>query len=125
MQKSTDILNILSEKVHYDIIPAEEENLWNVRILEEFPETIISYGAIEFVGEDKNDKDGKLSFNFQIISSPDPDLSVNDLTLQTYCGRILESILDTAVSDGTMVAQDKNTGDVLMSDHVKKELEQE
>jgi len=125
MQKSTDILNILSEKVHYDIIPAEEENLWNVRILEEFPETIISYGAIEFVGEDKNDKDGKLSFNFQIISSPDPDLSVNDLTLQQYCGRILESILDTAVSDGTLIARDNNTDEVLMSEHVRKELEQE
>ena len=125
MQKSTNILDILSEKVHYDIVPAEEENLWNVRILEEFPETIISYGAIEFVGEDKNDKDGQLAFNFQIISSPDEDLSVNDLTLQQYCGRILESILDTAVSDGTLIAQDKNTDEVLMSDHVKKELEEE
>jgi hypothetical protein len=125
MQKSTDILDILSEKVHYDIVPAEEENLWNVRILEEFPETIISYGAIEFVGEDKNDKDGKLSFNFQIISSPDEDLSVNDLTLQQYCGRILESILDTAVSDGTLIARDNNTNEVLMSEHVRKELEQE
>ena len=125
MQKSTNILNILSEKVHYDIVPAEEENLWNVRILEEFPETIISYGAIEFVGEDKNDKDGKLSFNFQIISSPDPDLSVNDLTLQEYSGRILESILDTAVSDGTLIARDNNTDEVLMSEHVRKELEQE
>jgi len=125
MQKSTNILDILSEKVHYDIVPAEEENLWNVRILEEFPETIISYGAIEFVGEDKNDKDGKLSFNFQIISSPDEDLSVNDLTLQQYCGRILESILDTAVSDGTLIARDNNTNEVLMSEHVRKELEQE
>tara|TARA_Y100000389_G_C17070800_1_gene321884 strand:- start:42 stop:419 length:378 start_codon:yes stop_codon:yes gene_type:complete len=125
MQKSTNILDILSEKVHYDIVPAEEENLWNVRILEEFPETIISYGAIEFVGEDKNDKDGKLSFNFQIISSPDPDLSVNDLTLQEYSGRILESILDTAVSDGTLIARDNNTDEVLMSEHVRKELEQE
>jgi hypothetical protein len=125
MQKSTNILDRLSERVHYDIVPAEEENLWNVRILEEFPETIISYGAIEFVGEDKNDKDGKLSFNFQIISSPDPDLSVNDLTLQEYSGRILESILDTAVSDGTLIARDNNTDEVLMSEHVRKELEQE
>ena len=125
MQRSTDILDKLSENVHYDIIPADEENLWNVRLLEEFPETVISYGAIEFVGKNKNDKDGQLSFNFKIISSPDEDLSINDLTLQQYCGRILESILDTAVSDGTLVAQDKNTGDVLMSDHVRKELEQE
>ena len=125
MQKSTDILDKLSENVHYDIIPADRENGWDVRLLEEYPETVISYGAIEFLGKDKNDKDGKLAFNFTIVSSPDKDLTVNDLTLQRYCGRILESILDTAVSDGTMVARDNNTGEVLMSDHVKKELEQE
>jgi hypothetical protein len=29
------------------------------------------------------------------------------------------------VSDGTMIARDKNSGEVLMSDHVRKELEQE
>ena len=69
MQRSTDILDKLSEKVHYDIIPAEEENLWNVRINEEFPETVISYGAIEFLGKNKNDKDGQLSFNFKISFS--------------------------------------------------------
>ena len=125
MQKSTDILEKLSENVHYDIIPANREDGWDVRILEVFPETVISYGAIEFVGKDKNDKDGQLAFNFTIISTPDPDLTINDLTLQEYSGRILNSILDTAVSDGTMVARDNNTGEVLMSDHVKKELEQE
>ena len=122
MQKSTDILDKLSEKVHYNIIPAEEQNLWNVRILEEFPETVISYGAIEFLGKNKNDKDGQLSFNFQIISSPDAELSVNDLTLQRYCGRILNSILDVAMQDGTMAARDKNTGEVMMGKHAKKEL---
>ena len=125
MQKSTDILDKLSENVHYDIIPANREDGWDVRILEEFPETVISYGAIEFIGKDKNDKDGQLAFNFTIISTPDPDLTINDLTLQEYSGRILNSILDTAVSDGTMIARDKNSGEVLMSDHVRKELEQE
>ena len=125
MQKSTDILEKLSENVHYDIIPANREDGWDVRILEVFPETVISYGAIEFVGKDKNDKDGQLAFNFTIISTPDPDLTINDLTLQEYSGRILNSILDTAVSDGTMIARDKNSGEVLMSDHVRKELEQE
>lgn len=125
MQKSTDILEKLSENVHYDIIPANREDGWDVRILEVFPETVISYGAIEFVGKDKNDKDGQLAFNFTIISTPDPDLTINDLTLQEYSGRILNSILDTAVSDGTMIARDKNSGEVLMSDRVRKELEQE
>ena len=125
MQKSTDILETLSEKVHYDIIPASSKDGWNVRLLEKYPETVISYGNIEFLGKDKNDKDGKLAFNFIIVSTPDPDLSVNDLTLQRYCGRILSAILDTAVSDGSMVAHDRNTNEVLMSDKMRKELEQE
>ena len=125
MQKSTDILETLSEKVHYDIIPASSKDGWNVRLLEKYPETVISYGNIEFLGKDKNDKDGKLAFNFIIVSTPDPDLSVNDLTLQRYCGRILSAILDTAVSDGSMVAHDRNTDEVLMSDKMRKELEQE
>ena len=122
MQKSTDILDKLSENVHYDIIPADRENGWDVRLLEEYPETVISYGAIEFLGKDKNDKDGKLAFNFTIVSSPDKDLTVNDLTLQRYCGRILNSILDVAMQDGTMAARDKNTGEVMMGKHAKKEL---
>ena len=125
MQKSTDILEKLSENVHYDIIPANRKDGWDVRILEVFPETVISYGAIEFIGKSKDDKDGQLAFNFTIISTPDPDLTINDLTLQQYSGRILNSILDTAVSDGTMIAKDKNTNEVLMSEHVRKELEQE
>ena len=125
MQKSTDILETLSEKVHYDIIPAASKDGCNVRLLERYPETVISYGNIEFLGKDKNDKEGKLAFNFIIVSTPDPDLSINDLTLQRYCGRILSAILDTAVSDGSMVAHDKNTNEVLMNDKMRKGLEQE
>ena len=93
--------------------------------LKRYPETVISYGSIEFLGKDKNDKEGKLAFNFNIVSTPDPDLSINDLTLQRYCGRILSAILDTAVSDGSMVAHDKNTNEVLMNDKMRKGLEQE
>jgi hypothetical protein len=67
----------LSEKVHYEIIPADDPHGWNIRILEEYPETVISFGAIRFEGEKE---DGQINFNFSIVSSPDPDLTTEDLT---------------------------------------------
>ena len=82
MQKSTDILDKLSVNVHYDIIPADRENGWDVILIEEYPETVISYGAIEFLGKDKNYKDCKHVVNYIIVSSPDKDLTVDDLSLQ-------------------------------------------
>ena len=70
MQKSSNILDKISEKIHYDIIPAsDDEKGWDVRLLEEYPETVISYGIIEFDGTDENDPDGKLNYNFKITTT--------------------------------------------------------
>ena len=115
---SNDIETKLSENVHFEIIPSEDKHGWNIRILEEFPETVIAYDVIEVV-EDKD----QLSFNFTIVSTPDGDLSVNDLTLQEYSGRILSSLLEIAIADGTLVAQDKKTGEVMATDEIHEELE--
>jgi len=117
---SNDIESMLSEDVHYTIIPAENPHGWDIRILEEFPETVIQYDVIEVV-EDKD----QLSFNFTIVSTPDEDLSVNDLTLQEYAGRILTSLLEVAVSEGTLVAEDKKTGERLATDEIHEELDNE
>ena len=47
------------------------------------------------------------------MSSPDPDLEVEtDLTFQEYCGRILSNIIEQSISEGTLLAQDKDTGEV-------------
>lgn len=117
---SNDIESMLSEDVHYAIIPAENPHGWDIRILEEFPETVIQYDVIEVV-EDKD----QLSFNFTIVSTPDEDLSVNDLTLQEYAGRILTSLLEVAVSEGTLVAEDKKTGERMATDEIHEELDNE
>ena len=124
MQKSTNILDILSERVHYDIIPSmENDKDWNVRINEEFPETIIHFGAIEFKGKNNTDPDGNISFNFKIVSSPDETLSVNDLTLQEYSGRILNSILEKSARDGGLVLE--NSKGQIMTQKMKDRLEKE
>lgn len=115
---SNDIETKLSENVHFEIIPSEDKHGWNIRILEEFPETVIAFDVIEVV-EDED----QLSFNFTIISTPDEDLSVNDLTLQEFTGRILTSLLEIAIADGTLLAQDKKTGEVMATEEMHEEME--
>jgi len=109
-QHQQGILDKLSEGVHYEIIPQSDDiRGWDVRLLEEYPETVIRYGKVAFDG-----KRDALTFNYEIVSSPDPDLEVEtDLTFQEYCGRILSSIIDKSITDGSMIAQDKDTGEVM------------
>ena len=104
-----DILDKLSEGVHYEIIPQTDDTRgWDVRLLEEYPETVIRYGNVAFDG-----KRDALTFNYDIVSSPDPDLQIeNNLTFQEYCGRILSNIIEQSISDGSLLAQDKNTGEI-------------
>ena len=105
-----DILDKLSEGVHYEIIPQVDDTRgWDVRLLEEYPETVIRYGNVAFDG-----KRDALTFNYEIVSSPDPDLEIeNNLTFQEYCGKILSSIIDKSITDGSMIAQDKDTGEIM------------
>jgi len=104
------ILSTLSEGVHYEIIPQVDDTRgWDVRLLEEYPETVIRYGNVAFDG-----KRDALTFNYDIVSSPDPDLQIeNNLTFQEYCGKILSSIIDKSITDGSMIAQDKDTGEIM------------
>ena len=109
-QHQQGILDKLSEGVHYEIIPQSDDTRgWDVRLLEEYPETVIRYGNVAFDG-----KRDALTFNYEIVSSPDPDLEVEtNLTFQEYCGRILSSIIDKSITDGSMIAQDKDTGEIM------------
>jgi len=108
-QYQQGILDKLSEGVHYEIIPQVDDTRgWDVRLLEEYPETVIRYGKVAFDG-----KRDALTFNYEIVSSPDPDLEVEtNLTFQEYCGRILSNIIEQSISEGTLLAQDKDTGEV-------------
>lgn len=114
-----EIESKLSEDVHYQIIPSDDKHGWNIRLLEEFPETVIAFDVIELVEDEE-----QLSFNFTIISTPDTDLSVESLPLQEYTGRILSSLLEVALHEGTLVAEDKKTGDILASNELQDEAEE-
>ena len=121
-QHQQGILDKLSEGVHYEIIPQTDDTRgWDVRLLEEYPETVIRYGNVAFDG-----KRDALTFNYEIVSSPDPDLEVEtNLTFQEYCGRILSSIIDKSITDGSMIAQDKDTGEILATEENLEWIEDE
>jgi len=84
---------VLVEDKHYQIIPDKgDEQAWNVRILSgTFTETVLKFGVVKFNGKGK---DKYMSFNFDIISSPDNDLTTDDVDLQKHAGNMLEKIIE-------------------------------
>lgn len=78
------------ENQDYQLIPLEDDSdTWGVRITSgQFIETVIVFGAVGIDEETDN-----FTFNFDIYSSPDSDLTPDDVDLQKVCGDILESII--------------------------------
>lgn len=106
---------IHEENKTYEFIPADGDYAWNIRILEGmYNETVVQYGAIS-VGDETKDGSGDhvLNFNFEIISSPDPDLSPDDVELQHVVGDILLEIIKTSIerNDGSMAIKDVDDED--------------
>ena len=120
---SNDIAGMLSEHVHYEIIPSDDIHGWNIRLLEEYPETVISFGTISFDGIDEDD--GQITFNFTIVSTPDADLSTEDLTFQEYVGRILAAVIELSITEGTMIARDEKTNQLLATEDTLEDLHAE
>ena len=82
------IPNMLEENKDYELIPGNDEH-WHIRIKEgEYIESVISFGSIKV-----NEESLEMNFDFTLHYSPDDDLSVDDIDLQKYAGKILESVL--------------------------------
>jgi hypothetical protein len=97
-------LQEINEGIHYELVPADDNNTqaWDVRFLEgPFTETVIRFGNIAF-------DDDCLKFNFVIQSTPDSTLDVDDVDLQNFAADVLESILEAAAADGSLVYGDPN-----------------
>ena len=90
------IPGMFEENNKYELIPGDEEH-WHIRIKEgDFIESVISFGKIAVSEKDE------LSFNFTLHSSPDEDLTVDNIELQKYAGKILEGVIITNLNkDGT------------------------
>ena len=104
---SNEIENRLSEDVHYQIIPQDETDGWDVRILEEYPETVIRFGQVSLNGETD-----MLHFDMQVVFSPDENVSLNDLTFTQYCSRILSAIITDSLEEGSGVVRDVKTNQI-------------
>ena len=82
------IPNMFEETVQYELIPGDNDH-WHIRIKEgEFIESVISFGKVSL-----EEDSPILSFDLTLESSPDEDLVSDNIDLQKYAGKILESII--------------------------------
>jgi len=89
---------VLTENKHYQIIPdRKDDKAWNVRILSgTFTETVLRYGVVKFNGEQKD-----MTFNFDIVYSPDTELVVSNIKLQDFAGIMLGEIMKNGIQKGS------------------------
>ena len=94
---------VLKENKHYEIIPdKEDDQAWNVRILSgTFTETVLKYGVVKFNGKKKD-----MTFNFDIVYTPDTELKVSDLKLQEFAGIMLEQIMAQGMRDNEVITRE-------------------
>lgn len=114
----------VSEGVDYELIPVEyvdNQAAWDVRILRgTFTETVLRYGTIKFDGE----RDC-LTFDFRVVSSPDPDISSDVVDLQSFAGDILEDIIERGLNEGWIYGTEKKdtNGDTIRADDSQESID--
>jgi len=94
----------LTELKDYELIPNDEdEQAWAVRLLSgPYVETVIKFGAISF----NRVKEGVMTFNFTIISSPDSELTTDDVSFQNYVGDILQAVIRDGMETGSVMTRE-------------------
>ena len=95
---------MMIELKDYELVPSDEdEQAWNVRLLTgTFVETVLRFGAISL------NEEGIMSFNFYVISSPDPDLTTESVELQEYAGDLLQAIIRDGMETGSVITKEKD-----------------
>lgn len=87
------VSTVMKENIDYELIPIEDAEHWNVRIKTgDFIETVIQFGALKV-----NDDIDSMTFNFDIVYTPDDTLNTENIGLQNHAGMILSSILESAI----------------------------
>ena len=94
---------VLQENKHYEIIPDKgDDQAWNVRILSgTFTETVLRYGVVKFNGKKKD-----MTFNFDIVYTPDTELNVSNKKLQEFAGVMLEQIMAQGIRDNEVITRE-------------------
>jgi len=93
------------ENIDYELILSENnQDDWNIRILTgTFVETVIKFGAIRF-----NEVEDNMSFSFEIIFSPDTNVSTDDIDLQVEAGEILQSVISIGLDEGSVIMKERD-----------------
>ena len=79
----------------FDVVPGQDPNgdTWDFRILTgNFTETVIRFGNVRV-----DEGDEVLKYNYNVVSSPIPDLKEDNGDLQKVSAAILLSILESSV----------------------------
>lgn len=82
------IPGMFQENEQYKLIPGDHDH-WHIRILQgDFIESVISFGKISV-----NEESLTVNFEMTLHYSPDDTLTSDNIELQKYAGRILESVI--------------------------------
>lgn len=93
----------LFENRDYELIPAEEEDVWDIRILTgDYIETVIQFKTVSM------DDQGYIRYNFEVVSTPYSELTPEDSGLQEVASEILYSIIESSVRE-TANGNDRKT----------------
>lgn len=99
-------LALPKENEDYELIPlveSEFEDAWGVRLLTgTFTETVLVYGRIAF-----NEEQDHMTFDFEVQSSPDSELSTENEELQQHAANVLQSVIVRAIEEGTLDLKEK------------------
>jgi len=95
---------VLIEDKHYQIIPDKgDDQAWNVRLLSgPYTETVLKYGVVKFNGKGK---EKYMSFNFDIVYSPDTELKKENVELQEFAGNLLEQVMARGIEEGNVITR--------------------
>jgi len=101
---------LLVEDKHYQIIPDKgDDQAWNVRLLSgPYTETVLKYGVVKFNGKGK---EKYMSFNFDIVYSPDTELKKENIELQEFAGNLLEQVMARGIEEGNVITREVKDAD--------------
>lgn len=103
----SDDLNLLVENEDYELIThVDVKDAWAIRILKgEFVETVVQIDTVSL-------SDENLSFNFEVVETPDPVVArIDNEDLQEHVGELLISVIASGMEAGYIAGQDQETGE--------------
>ena len=52
-----------------------------------------------------------MTFNFNLVYSPDPDLTIENVDLQEYAGDLLQAIIRDGIDTGSVIMKERDANE--------------